>query len=171
MNLRNTLLEEHSKKQCDRIVHYVGNDKKRFSELMALFFNGEYRITQRAAWPMSYCVKNHPQLIQPYFKPLIDQLSKKDLHDAVKRNSVRLLQSIEIPKKYHAKLMNTCFDFIQSNETAVAIKTFSLTILQNLSKIYPEILPEIKLVIEDRWLHETTAFRTRAKKILAQFGK
>jgi hypothetical protein len=169
MNLKETILEEHSKKQCDKVVRYIGNDKKRFGELMKLFFKGEYRLTQRAAWPMSYCVGNHPELIQPYFKPLLDNLAKKDLHDAVKRNSVRLLQSVEIPKKYNGKLMNICFDFIQSNETASAIKVFSLTILQNLSKQYPEILPEIKLVIEERWEHETAAFRTKAEKILKKF--
>ena len=62
--------------------------------------------------------------------------------------------------------MNICFNFTLSNETAVAIKVFSLTILQNLSKSYPEIISEIKLIIEERWEHETVAFRARAGKIL-----
>ncbi|HLY69977.1 MAG TPA: hypothetical protein VKR53_09615 [Puia sp.] len=166
MNLEKTILEEHSKKQCEKIVRYIGNDKERFAQLMELFFKGEYRVTQRAAWPMSYCIKNYPELIQPYFKPLLDNLAKKNLHNAVKRNTVRLLQYVEIPKKYYGKLMNICFDFILSNETAVAIKVFSLTILQNLSKTYPEILPEIRLVVEERWDQETVAFKSRARKII-----
>jgi hypothetical protein len=135
---------------------------------MKLFFEGEYRVTQRAAWPMSCCVKNHPELIKPYFRKLLDNLKKKDLHDAVARNTVRLLQEADIPKKYHGKLMSICFDFIQANETPIAVKTFSLTILQNLSKQYAEILPELKLIIEERWEHETAAFRSRGKKILKQ---
>ena len=166
MNLKQTLLEEHSKKQCDKIVSYIGSDKKLFAELMKLFFEGQYRVTQRAAWPVSYCVKNHPQLIDPFFKPLLDNLEKKGLHDAVKRNTVRLLQSVIVPKKFHGQLMNICFDFLQSNETAVAIKAFSLTILKNLSKQYPEIIPELKLIIQERWEHETQAFKTRARKII-----
>jgi hypothetical protein len=166
MNLKEEILKEHSKKQCDAIVKYIGNDRKRFAELMKLFFEGEYRVTQRAAWPMSYCVHDHPELIQPYFSPLLKNLAKKNLHDAVIRNTVRLLQDVDVPKKFHGKLMNICFDFILSNETAVAIKVFSLTILQNLSKFYPEIIPEIKLIIEERWEHETAAFRSRAGKIL-----
>jgi hypothetical protein len=166
MNLKQTLLEEHSKKQCDKIVSYIGNDKKLFAELMKLFFEGEYRVTQRAAWPVSYCVKNHPQLIDPFFKPLLNNLEKKGLHDAVKRNTVRLLQSVIVPKKFHGQLMNICFDFLQSNETAVAIKAFSLTILQNLSKQYPEIIPELKLIVQERWEHETQAFKIRARKII-----
>jgi hypothetical protein len=54
MDLLKLLRAEHSKKQTDRIVHYIGADKDRFALLMKLFLQGEYRITQRAAWPLSY---------------------------------------------------------------------------------------------------------------------
>ncbi len=160
------LAAEHSKKQCDKIVKYIGSNKERFADLMKLFFESEYRITQRAAWPMSYCVKNYPDLIQPYFSRLINNLQKKGIHDAVIRNTVRLLQDVEIPKKYHGKLMDICFGYIQANDVPVAIKVFSLTILHNLSKQYPDTISELKLLIEERWEHETVAFHSRAKKIL-----
>jgi hypothetical protein len=166
MNLKMALLEEHSKKQCNLIVQWIGDHKGRFDELMDLFFTSEYRITQRAAWPMSYCVKNHPKWVQDYFKRLLDLLERKEPHDAVKRNIVRLLQEVKIPKRYQGRLMSICFGFIQSSETAVAIKAFSLTILGNLAAQFPEIIPEIKLIIEERWEIETAAFRSRAKKLI-----
>jgi hypothetical protein len=169
MNIREKLLKEHSKKMRDEIVRFVGHDRKKFAELMKLFFHGEYRITQRAAWPMSYCVQKNPDLIIPYLKPLIQQLTKKGNHDSVTRNTVRLLQNIEVPKKYHGQLMNICFDFIQSNETAVAIKAFSLTILEKMAKTYPEIIRELKLIIQERWDHETAAFKSRSRKIMKSY--
>ena len=60
MDLLKLLRAEHSKKQTDRIVDYIGADKDRFALLMKLFLQGEYRITQRAAWPrhehlLSFC--------------------------------------------------------------------------------------------------------------------
>jgi hypothetical protein len=167
MNLKDLLLAEHSRKQCDRITAFIGDDKRRFAELMELFLSGEYRLTQRAAWPVSYCVRKYPELIRPYFKPLLDNLAKKNLHDAVIRNSVRLLQEVTIPKKFQGQLMSICFGFIQSNETAIAIKAFSLTILRNMTRQYPEIIPELKLIIGERWEIESAAFRSRAKKILS----
>jgi len=78
------------------------------------------------------------------------------------------LQDVEIPEKFHGQVMTLCFDFIQSNETAVAIKAFSLRILKNLSKQYPEIKSEIKTIIEERWEHETAAFKSRAKDFLKE---
>jgi hypothetical protein len=166
MDLKAALLEEHSKAQCEKIVRYIGNDKQRFDELMRLFFAGEYRVTQRAAWPMSYCVDEHPELIEPYLKKVIELLEKPVVHDAVQRNIVRLLQNVSIPKRYHGRVMNACFNFIASPTTAAAVKAFSLSILENLSKHYPEIRPELKLIIEERWEHETPAFHSRARKIL-----
>jgi hypothetical protein len=65
--------------------------------------------------------------------------------------------------------MNTCFDFVADHETLPAIKAFSLTILENLSAVYPDIKAELKLVIEERWPHETAAFKSRAKKILKKY--
>jgi len=171
MDILESLKQEHSKKQTDRIVAFVGADKKRFAGLIELFFKGEYRITQRAAWPISYCVRAHPELIEPYFKPLLDNLARKDIHVAVIRNTVRLLQDVDIPKKHQGRVMNTCFDFLLSPDTPIAIKAFSLTILSNLSKEHPDIGGELKLIIEEQWERSTPAFRSRAKRALREIGK
>jgi hypothetical protein len=168
MDIREALLKEHSKLQCKRIVDYIGADKKKFAELMALFFEGEYRLTQRASWPLSYCIDENPSLIQPYFGRLFDMLQKPKVHDAVIRNIIRLLQHMEIPRQYHGKIMTICFEYIASENIPAAIKAFSLTVLHNLSRHYPDIQSELRLIIEERWDHETPAFKSRAKKILSR---
>ena len=168
MNLEKELLKNQSLVHCNRIVKYIGNDETRFADLMKLFFKGEYRLTQHAAWPMSYCIRRYPILAKPYYKKFIDQLSDSKAHPAARRNIVRLLQFVEIPKNLHGKLMDLSFQFISNPEEAIAVKAFSLSILSKLAEIYPEILPEIKSVIETRWEFETAAFRSRAKKILKQ---
>ncbi|MBI2730210.1 MAG: hypothetical protein HYX40_05575 [Sphingobacteriales bacterium] len=168
MKLREQLLKEHTKANCLRIVKWVGDDQKRFDELFALFMGDEYRVIQRAAWPVSYCVIDHPKLIIKHFKRLIGNLKKPNLHTAVKRNSIRLLQDIVIPEKYEGDIMNICFNYIAEPTEAVAVKAFSIRVIENLSKKYPEILQELKTIIEDRWDYETPAFKSRAKKILVK---
>jgi hypothetical protein len=164
MDLRSTILAEHSKANCNKIVRWVGSSQQRFDELFNLFLNSEYRINQRAAWPLSYCVIDHPEFIAKHFSKMVKNLHKPGIHDSVKRNTVRLLQHMDIPKKFHGEIMDICFHYVSSSNEPVAIKAFSLTILHNLSKQYPEITNEIKLVIEERWEHETAAFHSRAKK-------
>jgi hypothetical protein len=168
MQLRKTILAKHSRANCTRIVKWIGGNQQCFDELFNLFLNDEYCVVQRAAWPLSYAVIAHPSLIQKHFGRLLKNLKKPGLHDAVKRNTVRLLQDIAIPKKYHGEVMNICFDYIISPGEKPAVKAFSLTVLQHLSKQYPEIKQELKTIIEDRWDFESAAFKSRAKKILKE---
>jgi hypothetical protein len=167
-NLREQILIEHSKAQCTKIVNWVGANQQRFDELFTLFLKDEYRVVQRAAWPVSYCVIAHPNFIAKHWGRLIKNLQKPNLHNAVKRNSIRLLQNITIPKKYQGQLMDICFKYVASPTEAVAIKAFSLTVLSNLAQQYPEIIPEIKLLIEEQLGRQTAAFKSRAKIFLKE---
>ncbi len=171
MNLREAILKEHSKEQCAAIVAWVGSSKKRFDQLFDIFLNDEHRVVQRAAWPVSYCVEAHPRLINEHFGSLVKKLQEPGIHDAVKRNSTRLLQHVNIPEEWQGPIMNICFDYVTSPGEAVAIKAFSLTVLANLAKYYPEIIPEIKLVIADQLEEQSLAFKGRAKKILKDLEK
>jgi hypothetical protein len=166
MNLREEILKEHSKAQCTKIVKWVGSSQPRFDELFCFFLNDEYRVVQRAAWPVSYCVDAHPVLINKHWKMLMDHLKKPDLHDAVKRNSMRFMQEIDLPEKHHGAIMDLCFTYLESPKESLAVKVFSMSVLANLAKYYPEIKAELKLIIEDQLPHQSAGFKSRAKKVL-----
>ncbi len=166
MDLRTQLLKEHSKANCNKIVKWIGADQQRFDELMRLFLSNEYRVVQLAAWPISYAAIAHPALVKKHFTRLIKHLDAPGIHTAVKRNTLRLLQEIDIPEKYHGRLMDICFRYISVPGEAIAVKAFSLRVLENLAKIYPEIVPEIKLLIEENYDRETPAFKARARMFL-----
>lgn len=168
MDLRETILAEHSKANCTKIVNWIGRNQQRFNQLFELFLNDEPLIVQRAGWPLSYAVEAHPSFIEKHFSRLLKNLHKPKLHNAVKRNTLRLMQVVSIPEKFHGEVMNTCFNYIISPDEKPAIKAFSLAVLQQLAKQYPEILPEIKTIIEDKWDNESAAFRSRARKILKE---
>ncbi len=166
MNLRETILKEHSRANCQAVVEWVGKSQKRFAELFNIFMHDEdSRVVQRAAWPVSYCVEANPSLIEPHYKALVAKMQEPHNHDAVKRNSTRLLQYVKIPEQWQGDIMNICFDYLTSPTEAVATKAFSMTVLANMAKDYPEIISELKLVVEEQYPHQTAAFKGRAKKI------
>ena len=171
MNLRETILAEHSKANCTKIVNWIGSNQQRFDELVKLFlYDKEYRVIQRAGWPLSEVVMKHPLLIKKHLGKILNYVNTPGLHNAVKRNSIRLLQNLKIPRKFHGQVMNLCFDYILDPTEKIAVKAFSLTVLRNLSQLYPEIKQELRTIIEDRWEFETAAFHSRAKKILKEIG-
>ncbi len=168
MELRTQLLQAHSKENCNLIVAWVGNNQKRFDELFALFMSNETRIVQMSSWPLSFCVESHPNFIQKHFANLLKNIKRQNHHDAVKRHTLRILQFVKIPKKHQGAVMNMCFYFIQNITEKPTTKVFSLVVLENLSKLYPEIKEELCLIIETQMPHESAGFKSRAKKIIAK---
>lgn len=171
MNLKEEILKEHSKAQCTRIVNWVSNNQQRFDELFDLFLHDEYRVVQRAGWPISYCVIAHPEFIHKHWKKLINNLKKPNLHNAVKRNSIRLMQDLEIPEKFHGEILDICFKYLESPTESLAVKVFSMAVLGNFAELYPDIKTELKLLIEDQLPNQTAGFKSRGKKVLKQLEK
>jgi hypothetical protein len=166
MDIRQALMAEHSKQQTMAIVEYIGDDAQRFAELMKLFFAGDYRLTQRAAWPMNYCAERHPKLILPYLPKLLDCLERDDMHDAVKRNVVRLLQYIEIPKRLTGRVYSHCVDLIDDTFQPAAVRAFALTVAARIAKSEPDLMNELRLIVSKHLPHTTAAFQKRAREVL-----
>ena len=171
MNLYAEILKEHSKNQTMKTVRYVGTNKKRFSELMKLFFGNEYRVTQRSAWAVSYCVLKHHELIKPYLKKMILNLKQPNLHDAVKRNTVKILQDINIPKNLIGLSAEACFNLLSSKTEPLAVKCYSISVLAKICKQEPDLKNELTLLIEKQLPYSTAGFRARARKVFKELEK
>jgi hypothetical protein len=170
MNIREELLNEHSKQNAERIAKDACSTKNNFDELMKCFFGNDNRLAQVAGYSVNKAVKLQPKLIYPYLKHVVQQLERKEVHGAVIRNSVNILELVDIPEAYRGEVMNACFGFIENPGTEIAVKASSLTVLFNLTKIYSEIKEELKLIIEEKWDKETAAFKSRGRKILKAFS-
>ena len=158
----------HNKKLKDQLVNWVGDKQEKFDLLFSILFTQEYRIVQRAAWPISYIIENHPGLIKKHMSAVTRALADKNLQDAVKRNLLRSLQHLIIPKKYTGMIADICFNYISDPEEKAAVKVFSISILEKIVHSFPELKTELNLILETAYEHESPAFRSRARKILKQ---
>ena len=170
MKLRQEILKEHSKHQTMKIAAWVGEDKKRFDDLMKLFLQDEYRVVQRSAWIVKYVADAHPDWIKPYLKKMLEYC-RKPVHDAVKRNVIRILEQVEIPKRLQGLAATICFDFLSSSEEPVAVKVFSMSVLYNITREEPELKGELITLIEGQLEFAKPAFRSRGSKILKMLKK
>ena len=173
MNLYQEILREHSKANVNKIIDYIGSDEDRFAKLMQIFLKGDYRTTQRSSWIVSEYAELYPFLIKPYFKNLIDKLHEPNIHDAVRRNIVRIWQFIEIPEEFMGEVYDICFRYLTGNE-AIAVVAFSMTVCLNITKHFPELKTELRVTIEDLLLkHQdgSAGINSRGKKVLAELKK
>ena len=171
MNIKEALLKEHSKTQTLKIVAYVGNDKKLFAELITHMLTAEYRVAQRAAWPVSYCIKAHTNLLKPWFAKMIKKLSEKNIHDSIKRNTLRVLEDVDIPEKYCGTLYDISYAFLHDLNEPIAIRVFALSVLANIAKKYPELKTEVTHNTESLLHCGIPALESRSKKVLKQLTR
>lgn len=164
--IREMLLKEHSKPNTMQIVHYIGNDPDKFAELIDCLCCDDNRICQRAAWPLSYSIEKHHELLTPHFERLIGMLSDKSKHTAVRRNIVRILQDIDVPEEFHGHLIDSCFNFVSDVNEPAAVRAFSMSVLERCTRGIPELREELKLIIEEHWEHSSPGFRGRGKEVL-----
>lgn len=169
MNLKEFLEAEHSQKQMLEIVKEIGSNQKKFDTLVQLFLLGEYKISQRASWPLSNCIALHPRLINKHYKELIRHMKDDKQHPAVRRNVLRAFDLIKnIPEAYHGELMDACFAYISNPNETIASQAFSLGVLHKLSRLYPEIKNELLVILENNMLNASAGFKSRALKILKE---
>lgn len=167
VNLRALLQQSNSKAMCETVVKWVGSSPARFAQLLSFINDKDKMLSQRAAYPMSYAIENNPAFIIPHYDILIKRMKEPGLHDAIRRNIIRALQYVDIPEKWQGVVMDSCFQFLTDPGEKPAVKASCITVLGRMAKQFPEIIPEIKVILEERWDLETAAFRARARKVFS----
>lgn len=169
MDIKKALAAEHSKSQTAKIVRYIGDDSKRFADLMRVFLVGESDLSRRAAWAMSNIAIDHPELVKPYLGKLVQKLRQPGHHPAIARNILRILQDVDVPEKYQGDLIDECFKLIAGEIYPAAVRAFAITAAGRICKHYPELKNELLILLKH--LHELPqlpAIRHRIKKALKE---
>ena len=169
MDIEKKLGEEHSRTLTMAVVDYIGDDKQKFKVLIDLFLNGEAKLIQRAAWPLSYVVIAHPELIKPYFSKLIIKLKQTNNHPSVPRNILRIFEEIEIPEKHEGDIVECCFSILTRAADPIASKAFAITVATKICKKYPDLKNELRLHIEHMQNYPMApAIKVRVKRSLKE---
>lgn len=169
MELREEILKEHSRKQALKIAGWVGSDKKKFSRLLELFLNDEYRIAQRSAYPLMLLADKHPGLAEEYIPVMVKKLYDDSAHPAVRRNIMRTLQLVKIPTKVQAEVFDFCIRYLTDPKEPIAVKCHSITVLVKLVKMHPELKHEAEIVISQALKNSSMGVKVRIRLAMKEF--
>ncbi len=171
MNLAEALVERYSKTGMQQIAAFIGDDKKKFGELMKLALGKNETLAAKASWAAIHTADKKQKLIDPWIGKMIQHL-ETCTHHSIKRNFLRLFENITIPEKYRSPFLDIAYQFLLSTKEAIAVRVFSMTVVFNITKLHPELKNELKLVVEDLLIHETApAIQARGKRTLKLLAK
>jgi hypothetical protein len=164
MNIQEALEAEHNKPQIMRIIAYIGDDTERLDALMNCFFSEKYRLCQRASWAVGDIGDKKSHLLEPYLERMLLNLNQPTHHDAIIRNTMRVFKALpHIPEQLLGLTTDTCFRYMtppsRKNRDVpsvpVAIRMFSMRVLEKVCRQVPELKEELRLTIEDLIQYET----------------
>jgi hypothetical protein len=130
------------------IVRHVGSDPERFKQLMSLLLKGDEQMQQRASWPVMEIAIHFPALLKPYYRYLIPLLENEHSGSAVKRHLLRIFAEHPVSEVWEGRVLNVCMRLIPSEQQAIAVRAFSITVAADICRKYPEIQRELLILLE-----------------------
>jgi len=170
MTLAKKILEIRKQSDARHIADQVILQVFDIAEFMDIFFSEEWRMCQKASWPMGMIADKKPELLYPYLSQMLDLLDHAK-HDAIIRNTIRTWQIMNIPEELEGPIYDRCFEYFADPQYAVAIRVFAMTVCTNIAMRHPSLAHEIIPIIEDYWDHSKPAWRSRGKQELKRLAK
>lgn len=170
MNLREILHLEQSRRNIDQIIKIVNSNPELFDSLWSIFIENNNPESIRAAWAIDVLNEDLTFLDVSHLKTLV-QMLPTFRHDGLKRHSLRILERNIIPEECEGELVSICFNWLESPDSPVAVKMYSLKILSGIADKEPSICRELMDIIEMQMVESTPGFKSIGTKVIRKLLK
>ncbi|HBB92629.1 MAG: hypothetical protein A2X22_12255 [Bacteroidetes bacterium GWF2_49_14] len=168
-----SILSDSSRSLADYAAMTVGDDPKLLKQVFDLSLLQKKQVSMRAARVFDLCCERNPGFVRPWLKKIVRELPKlKD--NSVKRIFLHIL--VRHPwvddEVGMGRLIDTLFRWLSDDAQPIAVKAYSLSILENLSTLYPEFRNELILTLEESipfW--ESAALQSHGRKMLKKLTR
>ncbi|WP_430811808.1 MULTISPECIES: hypothetical protein [unclassified Carboxylicivirga] len=138
-----------------------------------LLFELNEHPTHRIAWRSAYLLDTIHDInrdsLRNYLEVIIERCPRLT-NESIKRHYLRILAQYDLSKLADGRLLDCCFQWLQTAETPIAVKAHCMQILYGLCAHYPELIPELKAVLTGLLPYASKGEANRAKKILSQLN-
>lgn len=158
MDIKEKILEIRTVFDKAAFVDYFNSRPKEFEEMMNCIFNlDEYPYKEYASWILIHISQSGKIELQSYYPKLVDVLFQTD-DQTVLRNVSRSMHQLEVTDYRESEFIDLLIGFIQNYENKVALQVYSMYLLAQFIKRYPELKEEITEIIALHRPNKTAAY-------------
>ena len=168
--LEEILLREQSRANTDFLIQALVEKPSLFDDFWSILMKNTDPVSRRAAWVIDYFTEEQPQFLNERIEELAENLPRFSA-DGLKRHSMRMLSRSALPTDQLGRLTDISFKWLQSPKESVAVKMYCIVILDRVTKVYPELIPELCDIIELQMDEATPGFKSIAGKTLRKLRK
>jgi hypothetical protein len=148
MNLKEELLKELSHYNIDRVVSYIGDRPSLFAHLFEILETADKSLSPRVAWATAICLDNNPGLGIPYQKRMVELL-RNPAHTSLIRTVLRYFSQIDLEEELQGELYEKSFHYLLDAKFPAAPRVYAMQIMYNIGLHNPELLNELKLILDE----------------------
>lgn len=173
LTIQQQLYLEHSAQNADRIAKYISDHPEHLEELATILCGSDQLAAQRSGQVLKYAVEKYDIVLSAQqTKPLIHHIFAPTTHDAVVRNTLSILQKhVVIPSEVEGELYDFCIHSIAVLKSPIAVRAFAMGVAYRIASPYPELLNELKIILEEVLIHAEKGVLSRARNILGKVIK
>lgn len=168
------ILCDSSRQVIDIGVSYLESHQEIFDELLELVFSDKDIFSNRASRVVEIHSEKNSSLIKPYLEEIINRLPSFT-NEGVRRNLLKIFtreyKEILSNEDLTGKLVDSCFNFLNSKKEPPSVRCYSIHILYGISKSIPEIKNELYLSIEDMIEESSSGLKNVGKKHMSKLAK
>mgnify|MGYP006935342245 CR=1 FL=1 len=163
-------MAEHSRSQADFIADIVIQQPILIEELLNIVLLNKEPISRRASWPLRIISDRDINILGPYVHTIIKQLPK--IHNvAISRAFLAILVNVNIPEEYCGELLQYTSEILINPGSPVASLIYSADIFYKLSIGEPELLNELKLMLELLIPFGSAGVKSKCRKTIKKIEK
>ena len=145
-------------------------NKEHLKNMLELCLTVKYPFPQYSSWLLSHVGENHLNELLPYHHQIID-VFLNCTEFSTQRNLANTILKLPETNYRDGEMLEYLFQFLLNSETKVALKAYAMYLLIPLVKPYPELIRELKLVLDARLEFESKAFSGAVKKVVRMLDK
>lgn len=143
------ILTDSGRATADMAVDIIRQKPEMFSEAYDLCMKEEGKMAMRAARVVWLVAEEMNALFKPYFSDMVHRLPGLT-HSSVKRCMLKILSVVDLyeQEELHGIIIDECFKRVNDPDEEIAIRGYSLQVLERMIKFYPEVTGELMSALQ-----------------------
>jgi hypothetical protein len=154
------------------IANQAIEDSDVLDDLLSILIHGKIREQYMASWILSRAVELHSEILHESAHTTCLKAINATKEGGIKRNLIRIWQfSIPESESTQLEVLDKVLNFLSDGSQDVAVRVFSITVLERLLKYFPEIKEEVIFLLEREYSQAKPSFKVRVDRFFKAASK
>jgi hypothetical protein len=165
-DLENILISTYK----DGMISFLNAHPEVYDEAVLLAISDNQPYAWRAAWLLWSCIVENDKRIRKHIKAILKSIPTKN--DGHQRELIKILHQMDLSETQASALFNICMNIWEQIGKAPSVRITALKFIIKTAEKYPELLNEIKYLVEDHYLESLSpGVKRSVQKLISDLSK